>query len=554
MQLLYLWVKEYRNIGKIDFNFSPEFSFGFTEQEPKLFLKKTSSRIDKKIFPKNLDFTAIVGRNGCGKSSIVKLFEELFYNKQSIKNMIIVYKINRKLYYYSNIKKIKVPSRCQKSSFLDFEFISYISENPYPTMNRLNYHVSNYDEIEDKNFRTVTFDTKFIVFSSLKLLDEIKLTSFMLRPEKIIINSININFFFYHILNSLKSDLLLQSLETLIDYIKSNNIEVNILFKLDDIIISNYEEKFIKFILDENNKKTKKHQIDDEEFENEIFNEEFENNFSIDFDSYQFITLIELFHSKYKLTFHNYLDRFYDILKSGFFNISKESTVIRDKFLITYLEYIDYDFEDANGHKFHDLSHGQKSMYGQMINLLYKIDLSPEKNFLFFLDEPDLSLHPEWQQNFLSEFINLFSGRTQNIHLVFTTHSPFLISDLPKKNIIFLDKDEENNIQIIDGLKDKEQTFGANIHTLLSDSFFMDDLMGAFAKNEIQKVISFLNSNKTNLKMKNITKSIINVIGEPFLKDKLLDMYNDKFKVSNQEYNADIDMQIKYLESLKKPF
>ena len=189
-----------------------------------------------------------------------------------------------------------------------------------------------------------------------------------------------------------------------------------------------------------------------------------------------------------------------------------------------------------------------------MINLLYKIDLSPEKNFLFFLDEPDLSLHPEWQQNFLSEFINLFSGRTQNIHLVFTTHSPFLISDLPKKNIIFLDKDEENNIQIIDGLKDKEQTFGANIHTLLSDSFFMDDLMGAFAKNEIQKVISFLNSNKTNLKMKNITKSIINVIGEPFLKDKLLDMYNDKFKVSNQEYNADIDMQIKYLESLKKPF
>ena len=126
-------------------------------------------------------------------------------------------------------------------------------------------------------------------------------------------------------------------------------------------------------------------------------------------------------------------------------------------------------------------------------------------------------------------------------HLIFTTHSPFLLSDIPKENIIFLN--DEPSIK---------QTFGANIHTLLSDSFFMDDgLMGEFAKKKINKIIK-------NLKDKDYSPSekekrqiylTIESIGEPFLKQKLSKMYFDKFDTEKQDRIKELKAELKRLEN-----
>ena len=58
------------------------------------------------------------------------------------------------------------------------------------------------------------------------------------------------------------------------------------------------------------------------------------------------------------------------------------------------------------------------------------------------------------------------------------THSPFVISDLPRKNILFLGKGEETG-----------ETFCANIHDMLNQSFFMEYSIGEIARKEIQHVI-----------------------------------------------------------------
>lgn len=95
-----------------------------------------------------------------------------------------------------------------------------------------------------------------------------------------------------------------------------------------------------------------------------------------------------------------------------------------------------------------------------------------------------------------------------HIHFIFVTHSPFLLSDLPKKNIIFLDKVDENTKDKYPSINIEKlekgnclnvskfiniNPFGANIHTLLSHGFFMKDgLMGEFAKNKISKILKFL--------------------------------------------------------------
>ncbi len=158
---------------------------------------------------------------------------------------------------------------------------------------------------------------------------------------------------------------------------------------------------------------------------------------------------------------------------------------------------------------------------------------------LFLIDEGDTGFHPKWQREYLSillgqltrkwsytapyktkEICNLYVGN----QFIITTHSPFIISDLPKENIIFLERDENGNCKVVDGLSERKQTFGANIHSLFSDSFFLDNLIGKFAEKKINEVINFLNDypnvSNSSLSLSEVEK-VINIIGEPILQRHL---------------------------------
>jgi hypothetical protein len=81
----------------------------------------------------------------------------------------------------------------------------------------------------------------------------------------------------------------------------------------------------------------------------------------------------------------------------------------------------------------------------------------------------------------------IINNHNKVTNIIFTTHSPFILSDLPKENVIFLEKGKQ-----VYPFEDRKQTFGANIHTLLSHGFFMKDgLMGEFAKEKIQSIINY---------------------------------------------------------------
>ena len=95
-----------------------------------------------------------------------------------------------------------------------------------------------------------------------------------------------------------------------------------------------------------------------------------------------------------------------------------------------------------------------------------------------------------------------------------------------------------------------ENTFGANIHTLYADAFFMKDkggAMGEFAKGIIKQVITELNhempENPTYL------KSIIDLVGEPLIQNQLLELFYKKFPEQRIE---NIDKRIAFLESQLK--
>lgn len=191
-----------------------------------------------------------------------------------------------------------------------------------------------------------------------------------------------------------------------------------------------------------------------------------------------------------------------------------------------YWHYFEFDFIDEKERRYNHLSHGEKVIFSQLLSIFFYINKN-EKLLLLF-DEPEIALHPKWQKQYLNEIINLLQKMPKKYHFIFTTHSPFLLSDLLQENIIFLKKDDDGNCKIENDIK--INPFGANIHTLLSHGFFMEDgLMGEFAKSKINEIVEFHkktkieNANKEELKIEYITNKtqfwqIQKIIGESYLK------------------------------------
>lgn len=146
------------------------------------------------------------------------------------------------------------------------------------------------------------------------------------------------------------------------------------------------------------------------------------------------------------------------------------------------------------------------------------------KNVFLFFDEVDLSLHPEWQRQYvdwLLQFINTYF-ESCTVQILITTHSPIMLSDFPDNNVFYLWKEGEKCYAEKKDIK----TFGSNIHTLFMDSFFLNDngTMGAYAEKKINAIARDLKKGRI-IESKNVLK-IIDSIGDDILRNKLRQMYN----------------------------
>ncbi|MGB5981743.1 MAG: hypothetical protein WBG46_06330 [Nonlabens sp.] len=149
------------------------------------------------------------------------------------------------------------------------------------------------------------------------------------------------------------------------------------------------------------------------------------------------------------------------------------------------------------------LSSGEKQQIYSLHSILYHLrNLDSVYNGLgqnlryqnvnLILDEIELYYHPDFQKHTIERLIGLLSkanfNNLRSINILFLTHSPFILSDIPSQLVTRL-KDG----QVLSDIK-KESTFAANITDLLTDSFFLQDgLIGEFARKKIDKVIGFLN-------------------------------------------------------------
>ena len=153
---------------------------------------------------------------------------------------------------------------------------------------------------------------------------------------------------------------------------------------------------------------------------------------------------------------------------------------------------------------FETLSSGERQQAYAISSLLYHLDnlnsVSDDRNSQgriayrnvnIILEEIELYFHPELQQQFVKFLLDgiaqMSLSAIEGINIMIVTHSPYVLSDIPHNNVLALKK-EACNAQKID-LK----TFGANIHDILKNSFFLSGgSMGCFAQWEVGHIAACL--------------------------------------------------------------
>ncbi len=138
------------------------------------------------------------------------------------------------------------------------------------------------------------------------------------------------------------------------------------------------------------------------------------------------------------------------------------------------------------------ISSGHKAYLNLFSSLYQELRYTRQNNLLLCIDEGDLYLHPMWQTEFFDKLLTvlpvIYSG---NVQLILTSHSPFLLSDLPNQNITILDKDSIG--ASLNGIDLKNNTFGGNLYDLYAEPFFLGKKRTSdFAYKKIKELIAIV--------------------------------------------------------------
>lgn|GEM_PF-2393497 len=196
-----------------------------------------------------------------------------------------------------------------------------------------------------------------------------------------------------------------------------------------------------------------------------------------------------------------------------------------------------------------DMSSGERAIlnFFSWLNMIPFFDLIKglkngviNRNVIILIDEIDLYCHPEWQRRFINVFLKELKEEfaEKEVQIIFTTHSPIILSDIPNDNVIYLKSGKIAN--------EKRETFAQNIYTLYNDAFFLEDTMGERSKKIITEVNDnlldlesdnqkkYLNPDSYKSKMDNC-KKITDIIGEPVIRKS----FEKRIRRIEKDYQSD---------------
>lgn len=396
----------------------------------KIVFEKLFGVFDYEIYLKEGGVTILTGPNGFGKSTILKsinafyLFDITFFSKLDFKKILFFssnfkkpiciekestniiideIKINIKLLEEEMLKKSR--KRISEDNWIDRRFGRIISKNEiiefFFENNEEKNNINKVDikKLKDK-FKKYSGDIKFI--KEQRLLREETIELF----EKQTINVIE------ELPNQFKDKMNQVSSKYSSEANRLDSSYPNRLFKTERGITKDEYEMSLES-MNKKFEKLNKYNISDikrlgEQVE---FLEEHSKALKIYFDDFE---------KKYKVfeDFIEQLDLFTDIINSRL--KFKEIRISREDGIAVYKSNTSKKNERLH---LEQLSSGEK----QEIILFYELIFESEKNIHLLIDEPEISLHIEWQLKFMDDLLRI--AEKKKFKVTVATHSPQIINN-----------------------------------------------------------------------------------------------------------------------------
>ena len=146
-------------------------------------------------------------------------------------------------------------------------------------------------------------------------------------------------------------------------------------------------------------------------------------------------------------------------------------------------------FENSAGEKFdiNDLSSGEKQLFLRTLS----IKMLEPKNSIILIDEPELSLHPKWQQR----IIEVYKKIGENNQIIVATHSPHILGSVSNENIFILYRNENGKIEAKTG-DELYSSYGQPVDRVLKDIMGLKSVRTPKIDRDIQELRKLVDENK----------------------------------------------------------
>ena len=146
-------------------------------------------------------------------------------------------------------------------------------------------------------------------------------------------------------------------------------------------------------------------------------------------------------------------------------------------------------FKNSSGDTFdiNSLSSGEKQLFLRTL----AIKTMEPQNSIILIDEPELSLHPRWQQR----IVDVYRKIGKNNQIIIATHSPHILGSVRKENIMLLAKNEDGKIVVRTG-DELYDSYGQPTERILEDIMGLKTTRNQEIFDRLKKIREIVNENK----------------------------------------------------------
>ncbi|KHS81245.1 AAA family ATPase [Pectobacterium brasiliense] len=534
MKIAFIWVERYKGFSDFSVNLASNKTFLYNKELCSLEMTDNKDHIANLFNPKIIDVTAIVGKNGVGKTNCLELICTILegsMRKYNTSFLAVIEDGDDKHTIYHNLDtgietnfEYNYESDKNKVKGIKGVFFSNVHDNrKYNFSREITYVTSN----NNYGYRNISLRGGRVNLLSSQI-DLITKHRVILKSEMRISipSSLGVDLYvFSERLNFGEGQRFTSSVRKRIkDIVNPKNkfiysLKYMFLVKLLSSISSDFEGEFIEQInldLGDNEPTDLYLQRISEQISSYIANV-ISSHKSDEREHEIYSALLTGFSDYYEIENGlNAIEPILNNLVSGFSSYTRYTIDVSEKNL-EVIKNINHLFGGRTDFKadWEGISSGSKA-YLTLFTVLRESLKNARSDTLICIDEGDLYLHPSWQIDFLNNLNKMLPNfSNHNIQLVLTSHSPFLLTDLPHSNVVILEDEIVASVGSV-------RTFGSNIYDLYSTIFFLNNQRyGTFATNHIKNVVRKISNRSYKNQEKDEIYKFVNMIGDKFLHNQL---------------------------------